>query len=91
MGLMQRIDTQLGLFQKMSARAEVGFGGAAPFTLEHDLRRALTRCVFCREADACRQWLNANADGSFPDFCPNAEYLSRYGQAAATARDPVPA
>lgn len=91
MGILQRIDRQLALFQRMSSRADVGFDGAGSFGLEHDLRRALTRCVFCREAEACRQWLDGGTDAPYPDFCPNAAYLARYGQAAAAPREPVAA
>jgi hypothetical protein len=91
MGFLRRIDIRLGLFQQMSARAEVGFEGAGSFSLEHDLRRALTRCVFCRQAEACRQWLNGDTAGLYPNFCPNAAYLTRYGQAAAGKRDSLAA
>lgn len=91
MGLLQRIDTQLGLFQRMSERAAVGFEGASPFALEQDLRRAVTRCIVCPHGEPCRQWLSAVAVGPYPDFCPNAAFLARYGRAAGGRRDSLAA
>ena len=91
MGLLQRIDAQLGLFQRMGEHAGVGFEGASPFALEQDMRRAVTRCIACPHSEACRQWLGAGAAGPYPDFCPNAAFLARYGRAAGSQRDSLAA
>lgn len=85
MGLLQRIDTQLELFRQMSGHAEVGFEGASGFTLEQDMRRAVARCIFCRHSQACSLWLQGEAEGRNPGFCPNAAYFARYGGAETKA------
>lgn len=86
MGFLQRIDTQLDLFRRMSANAEVAYGDASGFTLEQDMRRAMTRCIFCRQSEACQEWLNGAAAGQHPDFCPNAAFLARYGRPGLRSR-----
>lgn len=84
MGFLQRIDTQLGLFQRMSEHAGVGFEGASPFALEQDMRRAVARCIACPHGVGCRQWLDSSAVGTHPDFCPNAAFMARYGRPAGS-------
>jgi hypothetical protein len=91
MGFLQRIDTQLDLFGRMSSHAEVGYEDASGFALEQDMRRAFTRCIFCRQSEDCRDWLNSAPAGLYPGFCRNAAFLDRYGRAAARQADRVTA
>lgn len=81
MGFLQRIDEKSKLFGRMSEHAGVDFRDTGGFTLEQDIRRAITRCMFCRHAQACGQWLNADEAGLYPGFCPNAAFFDRYGTA----------
>lgn len=91
MGILQRIDTQLDLFRRMSSNAEVAYEDASGFTLEQDMRRAVTRCIFCRQSEACKEWLNAAPSGQCPEFCPNAAFFAHHGRTAARQTDCITA
>lgn len=65
---MDRMVEAIGVDPRVAARVESGMAWY----------EARTRCLECRAAAECREWLaNAPADGSpaAPDFCPNSPFF----------------
>ncbi|HEY9214295.1 MAG TPA: DUF6455 family protein [Ancylobacter sp.] len=67
------IDERLGLFRNMLDHAGIDPLDPAA-VLEAELRTAAQRCLGCRVAEECRDWLrDVPEDSPPPGFCRNAE------------------
>lgn len=81
MMILDIVGHKLDQLSEMASRAQIDFAKAPPHSLENEMRRAVWRCMFCRHAQQCRDWLDeAEADSDFPDFCPNADIFRRHRQ-----------
>lgn len=80
MRILDVVGSKLGQLNEMAAHAGATFESDNPYALESDLRRAVTRCIFCRRAAECRAWLDAREGGRGPaaEFCPNRDLIEHY-------------
>ncbi|MTI44244.1 hypothetical protein JM93_04083 [Roseibium hamelinense] len=48
--------------------------------LDQELREASSRCMHCKNAEGCKDWLSENAAGASKPFqnCPNAALFSSW-------------
>lgn len=72
--LMRRMLKTIGAMERIPEDKCVG----------HDIRVAASRCICCKQADSCEQWLQEHADDDViraPDLCPNAELFNSWLEA----------
>ena len=76
---MTRFDTHADLVDRMAGTlgldlAEEMLRGALP---PQDMRGLVLTCMGCREAGACKGWLDAHPEGAdmTPSYCRNKERL----------------
>jgi hypothetical protein len=59
------------------ARHGLDWGRIAGAGALHDVSLGLNRCVECRAAGRCREWLDSGARAGYESFCPNAALVER--------------
>lgn len=71
------IDERLALFRTMMEHAGLDpDGGTVP---DADLRAAAQRCLGCRDAGLCHDWMaETTLADPVPDFCRNAPSFARW-------------
>ena len=74
--LRERVERQAYLMGAMMEHMHVD--PAAAVLRERAFAAATRRCLWCREADRCRHWLEKEgaAESGTPDFCVNAPFFS---------------
>ena len=66
---IERFADHAALFGRMAERQGVDWSRAGSVAGDLALRRAIGRCIACRETEACRDLPETSAA---PEFCPNA-------------------
>jgi hypothetical protein len=81
------------LMHRMLQRQGVTIAGVEDSATLEQACRAARRCVACRDAEACRAWLDAGQTEGYEAFCPNREFIDELKAKRATlaARPPLPA
>jgi hypothetical protein len=81
------------LMHRMLQRQGVTIAGVEDYATLERACHAARKCVACRDAEACRAWLEAGKTEGYEAFCPNCEFIESLKAKGATlaARPPVPA
>jgi hypothetical protein len=79
------------LMHRMLQRQGVTIAGVEDYATLEQACHAARRCVACRDAEACKAWLDAGKTQGYEAFCPNCEFIDglKAKQATLAARPPV--
>lgn len=80
------------LMHRMLRRQGVTIAGIEDYATLEQACHAARRCVACRDAEACKEWLDSGRSKGYEAFCPNCEFIEGLKEKGATLADrqPVP-
>jgi hypothetical protein len=73
------------LMHRMLKRQGVTIAGVEDYLTLERACRAARRCAACRDAEACKAWLDRGNGERYDTFCPNAEFIEQLKQKQAQA------
>ncbi|MGI9401090.1 MAG: DUF6455 family protein [Rhizobiaceae bacterium] len=83
MGIFGRLNRHIELMSSMFGKTGITGPDSQVIFLEDEIRRAMSRCTSCQNAEGCSKWLEEAETGSAPpEFCANASYIERLQQSA---------
>jgi hypothetical protein len=65
------------LMHRMLQRQGVSIAGVADYATLEQACHAARRCVACRDAEACKVWLEGGKTDGYEAFCPNVEFIAK--------------
>lgn len=79
MRVLDRVERQLSQLSNMMEQRGASFEAGDGYVLQNRMKGVLIRCIFCRNSQTCREWLQSDrAERGYPGFCPNAGFIDRY-------------
>ena len=65
------------LMHRMLKRQGVTIAGVEDYATLEQACHAARRCVACRDAEACKAWLDGGQTKRYAVFCPNFEFIEQ--------------
>ena len=86
--VFRRLWRRAALFEQMADRLDVDMTSASKLDRGDAVTCAHDRCIECRHARECVNWLEASTGLPLPpDFCPNREFFARCEKHAEQAEE----
>jgi len=75
--MFRRVERRARRMHEMMQRLNVDAGTLVRFRGGDAYAQARARCLHCGTCDKCLRWLDQQAAGRRPDFCPNLTLFER--------------